>query len=237
MEEFRIQKGSFKEVKNTILLRRLALNLFLAIIIFAVLFFNKDNDPAFIQLPILLAIVITVQLVLALRQLKKYEAVFESFSITVNDNEIISDQWGRDPLIVSKANITEIIKYDNGVIVINSNNPKSVIIPKQIQNADDLEKLLLEIKSIRYVKRSSYYKILRTAFTLITISSLVLFFFTENKLIAGITGGISICYFLYYYYMTKKSKVKDERLQRASVWIIVFICLITLMLFSKLMSK
>jgi hypothetical protein len=148
MYQFKIRPGSFCEIKNRLLLRTMIISIIAVITGIYISLINTDDET-----PKLMVFSVSILLsMLAIgysvnRGLRRYETVFQSFTLLVGENKVVRRQLGVPNVIIYANEVSKVERKKNGNIVIKGTRRAQVIaIPAQIENYEGLEQLLSQMK-------------------------------------------------------------------------------------------
>jgi len=141
---FKLKKEGFSEVKKNFLLIQIFILLPVLFFLFSKL--TKGYTTNFGIFITTIIISIPVVFLVMRYSLKKKRKQYESFSLIINEDEIIRRQLNRKDISIHKEEIKSITKLSNKKINIHTDSIfKNISIPVQIEDKEKLELLLDEI--------------------------------------------------------------------------------------------
>jgi Ca2+/H+ antiporter len=237
MQSFRVRPNGFNELrKKTIGVMVCILTI---IVLIVVLIFDssaESADSADTSPYVLTALVVIFGFSVwnAMRRQKK---IFESFRLIVDDEALIREQLYTAAITIRKQDIREIIRVSTGQFLIDGGSKlNSIIIPSQIENPDELRRILSEIRPIREktAKAWTSYLILISG-----LAGMVLLFIglvSENIIISTFCGIALSAVMLYGFIVIQRSNNIDKRMKRLSyIFIFPFISILSVTIM-KLMA-
>lgn len=236
MDQFKIKKDSFKEIRNKMLIKSIPSSLIAIIGGLAISYFNPNIQQSDVNiLPIFLLFVLALFTFEIYKSVKRQKEIFESYMLIINNNEISREQHNTPTITISKADINEIIKNSNGSFTIKGNSVVNMIgIPSQIEDYEKLENLLSEIKIISVKTSEPILQKLSGILSIVTIGLMATVYICKNKILVGFSGIILLAILAYSFYEIKRSKNIDSRIKNGMWWIIVVIASIIGVLYFKL---
>lgn len=158
------------------------------------------------------------------RGLKREEEAWNSYELIIKGKEIIQTQDNRNPIIIDKTQIAEIIK-NNGFLVLKTGDSFLMLsIPQEIEEYDEIVAMLAEIRPIKQQsKQANKLLILKIGGFVLGMLSLMLVFFTSQKLTTLLlTGSMLMGILIWSIIVIQKGNI-DKRLKRNSFVLILFI--------------
>ena len=222
-KQFKVKPNGFKEVRNKVLLKLVPLFLIAITIGFAISYFNmkqKDGDltSTFIALPILL-IYGTISI---FRSLKRRKQIFESFTLSIDNNSIWRDLKNTPSIHLFRTEIEEINILPNKSITIKSKQKENLIwIPSQLEDFEELKSILSEIKPLK--KDASLPKKITRGWILIFLSLgvLAITFISTIKWLVTLAGIALLSFSIWLIRETRKSNNIDYKTKRSMLWYVV----------------
>jgi hypothetical protein len=237
MQHFVIKPNGFNEVRKKLTRMMVVINSLIASI---VIFLNYRNDATgdssgtWPYILIGFGIIYSFSVWNAMRRQKK---IFESFRLTIGDESIVREQLYTPAITIEKQHVRDIVRYSTGQIVIDGGSKLNAIaVPSQIDNADELGRILSEIKPISEKTAKSWMPYVMLIGVLVGMLLMFVGLGAENKFISVFCGaGICIA-MLYGFVVIQKSKNVDKRIKWTSyIFLIPFISILAVTIM-KLMS-
>ncbi len=189
IEVFKLKQGGFKITKNQFLKRLpiIIIATFRGLVIFHFSPNNKQDD--FNVYPIVIPIILGAIVVGFLRGIKIQKKIFESYTLTIDREQITREQHNTPIITLSFKDISEIIKNSNGSFTIKGGSSISPIgVPAHIEDYEKLEIHLSKIMPITI--RSSTPILLKYNQVLVipTIGLMAAVYLSYNKVIVAVCG-------------------------------------------------
>lgn len=217
MAIFKLNPNGFSEVRNKTIINSSVFGLSAGAA--GILISSQSNDPqpgsiyiSIFMMLMLLGIVGNTQI----KIIKRLRQQWESYQLTINDENVIQTQAGFPDMEIPKAEIREVIEFLGGAIIIKTALQESFIaIPSAINDREDV---LRELSSIVEISRqqTSRYGIYNLLTSIITFGLMVLHFTTRTKVILIITGVILVLGLAYSYATIQNSSHVDQKTKRWS---------------------
>lgn len=239
MEQFKIKKDGFKEIRNAMLIKSIPISLLAALGGLAISYFNtngqQNNTDVF---PYLIPLLVVAFAFGIYRSINRQKEIFDSYQITIDHNGIAREQYNTPTIIISKAEISEIIRNSNGSFSVKGNSSINTIgIPSQIEDYEKLEKLLAEIKEITIKYNEPILQKFRALLSVLTIGLLAAVYISKDKVIVGASGLILLVVLAYSFFKVQRSKNIDSKTKKAMWWIITVIAFILVIMYYKLTGQ
>lgn len=173
--------------------------------------------------------VITLVLLLAMRfySINKTLTVFRSFVLRIENNLITREQKGLPERSIYINEITSIIRYKSGDILIKSKYPDQTIgISRYIENSGELEKYLSEMMPIEQDVTPGIMLRYRWIFTFAGIGAMGCVYLSDNR---WLVGGSAIALLIYYSWalvVLWRNKSVDKAVKRRSLFLIFILFVI-----------
>lgn len=234
MLTFKIKPDGFKEIRKRILLFSIPAFV-LGIVITGVSMYtstmNRSDDvkPGYapeqsIQLIDVIAYLPMVIFIAILafgltRMLKKAKKTLDSYELTISENLIAREQLNTPTISIYINEVQEIIKRKKGGFYIKGEKARDfIIVPKQIENPEQLELALEKIKPLvskgKGINQLKWQALLNLASLALLITLNVSF----NHIIVAISGTLFLAITVYNFIQAQKSKNIDYRTKRTK-WI------------------
>jgi len=217
MTQFRIKEASIQSIKNDILIKTSPIVILVTII---VLYLSNDFDDSSSSIMTLLFTFGMIVYVLN-NSAKKQASAFNSYIITIDNETISREKTGLSPIFLAFNEISEITKKSDGSFLVQGVNPQDqIIIPKQIDNYESLEKYLSEIRPIKIIKGRTKHEnimLLRGGIGFLLFASI---YFSKDKITYIISGIILMIFISYSSYQMSNNKNAEEKIKKWSFLII-----------------
>ena len=217
MEQFKIRKDGFKEIKKEALIYIIPIMLIAAFGGIAISYFIISEQQSGVN-----TFPFTILLVLVLigfgisRGIGRQKDIYESYKLTIDNNSITREQNNTQTITISITDISKIRKNSNGSFIIQGDSAINVIIvPAQIENYEKLEQLLSEIKGISCKSRKTYLQMLLLGlFTTLIVGLIVVTYVVKDKIIVGICGTILLIIMGYSIFVNQRNKNIDNKTKK-----------------------
>lgn len=149
--------------------------------------------------------------------MRRQKKIFESFRLIVDDDALVREQLYTATITIKKQDIRKIIRLSTGQFLVDGGSKlNSIVIPSQIENGDELRRILSEIKPIAEKTANPWtsYLILISA-----LAGMVLMFIgliAENVVISTFCGIALCAVMLYGFIVIQRSNNIDKRVKRIS---------------------
>jgi len=202
--QFKKSPEGFIHEKKVIIRAILIFSVFLFSL--TILFYLKDYNSFFPINYLALALTLLVLLFLIVLGsywfIKKQKMKYESYLLLLGEDDITLQENGVKQISISYNDIKSIIQCPNKSIIVNGKN-NMILIPYYIEEYDSLISTLKLVSSVEITEKKKIDRSYLMYIQIIVFASLfVLFMFSENKIIVGITGVISLLVLFYSLYIT-----------------------------------
>jgi len=235
-QEFRIRPDGFKEIRKTLLTKSLPLLLLTVLGGLAIIHFTTNEQQKDLSTYQFLIPVISGLLVLSTYlAIKRQQQLFESYRLTLDDNNITREQYNTPTISIPIAEIREIIKNSNGSIIIKGNSTiNSIGVPSQISDPEKLESLLNQLKPISNKTKEPFFQKFSGLFSVLLLGLMGAVFLSSNKIVVGICGPVLLIVLGYSIFETQRSKNIDNKTKKGMWWLLVIIISIITTMYLKL---
>jgi len=237
MQQFTVRPGSFKEVQGKII--KIVAFLFGGILFFVVgLPVLISDDPSNVgTLPYMIVLFGGASVFGLWRSMKRQKALFESFKLIIDDEKITRERLNTPVIVIYKKDVKQIIKASAGTFCIEGDSKlNAIVIPSQIENYDQLQQTLNEIKPLTvYTKKNFIEKM----FIPIVLSIAALFvghFYVSNKVVSVISGIVLVLVLGASFYVSVTNKNIDKRTKMVSYFSLLVLALVVFNLYSKIIG-
>jgi hypothetical protein len=150
----------------------------------------------------------------AFRSMKQQKKILDSYRLIIDEDSLTRQQFNTPVITIKKADIREIVKTTNGNFSVRTDSKLNAIaIPAQINDYEEVERLLNEIQAVRQKNtgntRMTYYGI-----SLLSMALFVGLYIADNKIIVAVCGISSSLLMAWSFITTLKSKNVDNRSKR-----------------------
>ena len=237
MQPFTVKPNGFNEVRKKAIGMMVVIITIIVLITVFIRYLNAEVADSDDTLPYVLTVVVVIFSISVWNTMKRQRKIFESFRLTVGDDTLVREQLYTTTITIEKRQIREIVRFSTGQFLIDGGSKlNSIIVPSQIDNAEELGRILSEIKPIseKTAKPWTQYVILISA-----LAGMVLMFVgltAENRIISTFCGAALCVVMLYGFIVIQKSKNVDKRMKRISYFFLIPFISILSVTIMKLMS-
>lgn len=220
MTIFKNKENAFDEVKKD-LFKRIAIYSILILIVMTSRTFRGGGREDLIVLLVALPIVGIVLGLSFFIVIKRQKEIFESYTLTISDQEIIREQLNTPTISIPFASVKSIDKDSKGFFV--RSNIKDIIrIPLSIDRIELLEKILSQVQPIGNTVKKTFIEKNSNLFAVLSLSLLMPVYVSNNKLLVGVCGVFVLLLLGYSFYETQTNKNIDNKTKNMS-WIILLV--------------
>lgn len=225
IQQFKMREGAFAEMRKKLLVKMTPV--FIGFLVFIVLFdkYNPQNKDGNID-PFMIVIMCVVFVVGIYIGLKKLQKIIESYTLTFTGTSIIREQHNTPSIEISYAEITAIVKGQDGSLSVIGNSKLNAIgIFAQIEQRERVEELLAALKPITEATTGQTFLVkYGTILALPMIGAMAGVYLSNNKIIVALCGFSIVCVFVYSFYVRRKSKNIDNQTKK-SEWVSILVLL------------
>jgi heme/copper-type cytochrome/quinol oxidase subunit 2 len=252
MQTFRIKPDGYKEIRKKMLLWGIPSYIIMFGIVLTITFsidYDRNDqikpdsysysDPyEWITWAIPVIIIASAASIGFFRALRRIKKAYESYELTISENLIAREQANTPTISIFLGEVEEIIKRRNKILMVRGKTVRDMIlIPAQIENYEQLETALNEIKPITTKGKTTSWMQLQRLLGLVAVALMICVYTVDNKIVVGVAGALFTVFFIYSFIQIQKSKNIDYRTKR-SRWITLIVVLSVLGLtIMKLMDQ
>lgn len=149
------------------------------------------------------------------RMLKKAKKTFDSYELTISENLVAREQLNTPTISIYLTEVQEIIKRKKGGFYIKGEKAGDlIIVPKQIENPEQLEIALEKIKPLVSNGKGADQLKWQALLGLASMALLITVNVSLNKMIVAIAGALFLGLTVYNFIQAQKSKNLDYRSKR-----------------------
>ena len=239
MLTFRIKPNGYKEVRKKMLLWGIPSYLLMVTIVLVITFSidydrndqikpdsYSNNDPyEWITWALPIIVIASAGCMGFFRALRRIKKAYESYELTISENLIAREQANTPTISIFLGEVEEIIKRRNKILMVRGKTVRDMIlIPAQIENYEQLETVLNEIKPITTKGKTTSWIQLQRLLGLVAVALMICVYTVDNKVVVGVAGALFTALFIYSFLQIQKSKNVDYRTKR-SRWITLIVVL------------
>jgi len=224
MEEFKIRKDGFNEIRKAILVRAIPLVIAATAVGLAIPVIN-DNDTGGVVtiLPFIIPIMVGAVVFGFYNGMKRQRASFESYVLRVDDNGITREQANTPSIHVAREEVRKVQKMPNGAFVITGASAlNAIIVPAQVEGAERLERLLEGIAPISFESRKGWQMGLTIPMALLVLAGMLGVYTASNKAVVALCGAFVSITLIASFVVIRKSKNIDRGTKR-STWTVLLV--------------
>lgn len=238
-EQYKIKAEGFGEIRKQIIIRTIPMGLIALAVGIGISVYNSDGqDNQVSVLPIVIPICLGALAFGISKGLNRQKLLFESYKLSISNDEIIREQTNTPTIRIPYSDINSIIKDDKGNFSIKGNKALDIIgVPSQIENYEQLEKLLnqiLPIETKNQVSSNQKYQILSV---LLTLGFMATIYISTNKFFVGISGTLLSGILIWSFIQVQRNKNIDNKTKRGSYLTILVLFSVIVTMIVKLTTK
>jgi hypothetical protein len=229
MLTFRIKPGGYKEIRKKMLIWGIPSYLLMVTIVLTITFsidydrndqikpdtYNTSTPYDWLTLALPILVVASAACFGFYRALRRIKKAFESYELTISENLIAREQANTPTISIYLGEVEEIIKRRNKILMVRGKTVRDMIlIPAQIENYEQLETALNEIKPITTKGKTTSWMQLQRLLGLVAVALMICVYTVDNKIIVGVAGALFTAFFIYSFIQIQKSKNVDYRTKR-----------------------
>jgi hypothetical protein len=231
---FQIKTNAFKETKKQLIIKSLLLLLISMCFGFSIIYFNSnDKEDIITILPFIIPIFVFAGAFGILKGLKRQKILLESYKLILSENNVIREQENTPTINIQFMDIKSIIKDKKENFTIKGKTTiETILIPAQIDNYENLEIILNQIKPIEEISQPTFDEKYRIPTLILTLSCMATVYISFNKILVGICGLILSSLLIRSFFQIKKNKnidIKTKRIGYYSLVVLVSIVAVTIM--------
>lgn len=226
MHHFTTTKDRFHEVRKKFLIGILSVY---GVVVFIALYIvtssKTGTDYSWVYTLMLIAPVLGFT---TYRNLKRQKQMFESYRLTISDDTVIREQAHTPTITIPKNSIRKIIRTAAGMYcIIGESQLNAIAIPAQIEDHDDLERLLSGIMPITAKPSGTGLQWFYLAMGILAVVAAYMGLLNENRIISTISAMAICALFAWGFVIIQRSRNVDRRLKRMSfIMIIPFLAIL-----------
>ena len=236
MEQFKIRQGGFKEIRKAMLIRAIPISLLAVFGGLAISYFNTSGQQSDLSVfPFVIPAALGALAFGLYRGVTRQKEIFDSYRLTIDNSSITREQHNTPTITISYADLSEIIKNQNGSFTIKGNSSVNVIgVPSQIDEYERLEKSLAEIRHISVKSSEPFLQKFQGLLSILTIGLMAAVYISKDKIIVGVSGTVLLVFFGYSFFEIQRSKNVDSKTKKGTWWLILVTASIVAVMYYKL---
>lgn len=220
MQHFTTAKDRFREVRKKLLMANLY-GYVIGTLLVAVGHIILREEPSDSLISTLI-IMIPVSGVSLYYNLKRQKRTYESFRLTITEDAVIREQADTPTITIPRNRINEIFRTGSGIIcIVGESKLNAIGVPLQIENREELERKLSEIRPIVTKSPWTSTVILQLIGIAVVIAGCPIGLLTDDRPTITVSG-FGLCAFLVVgFILIHRSKHFDRRMKRMSYLTII----------------
>jgi hypothetical protein len=220
---YKNKKDGFKEIQKRAIRHTLPI-VGLAMIFGLGISYSNQESRQFNTLPFVLLFGIGAGGFGIYRGIQRQKLIFESYVLTIDEDMIKREQLNTPIVRIAKNEINNILRHQNGGLIIQGRNKTDVIIvSNQIENYAALMDELNQIIEIKFQPQKSTLDKLRIPILFGVLVLMAIVFIATNKYLVLTSGTILTVGLTWSFYEIQTSKNVDSKTKRSSWWTILVI--------------
>jgi hypothetical protein len=237
MPSYHLKPQGFQAVRRKLILRfSLLVPLLVGVVLFTLWFQSKGEADLLNLCLYIIPIAMALTGFTLWRSLMKSRNVWETYELSLFGATMTRSQGNVPTATYDLQNdLISINENSEGILMLRFNNPDILlVIPKAIENRDDLVKRLREFSEIGTT--DEYGKMVRFSWLLqlLVLAALAAFYLYDGKWIVGISGTVLMAYLLYTFVMSQRSTVISTSQKRNTYALLIFLIPLAYRLWSVL---
>jgi len=174
---------------------------------------------------------------LMFRFFTRLRKMYESYELQISDNLIAREQLNTPTVSIFKKYVQEIVKRRKWGFTVRGAGAHDVIfIPKQIENYDELEAALDQIKPVSNKSQKSNLQLIQGILSLVGIGLMYCVILVNNKIIVGVAAVLFVAITVWNFIQTQKSKNVQYRAKRFKWLSLIFAIALIYIAVQKIMG-
>ena len=240
MRQFKNKKEGYKTIRNTLLV--LSVPSVLVACGFAYIIpttGSAANQASNVNVfPYTMLLIIGIIAFSLFRSYKRQKALFDSYTLTIDNESITREQYNTPTIRFSIADIRKITKTVKGAFVIQNNKSKDyIVISTDIEDKPELEMLLKKICEFTLSAPRPIMGYLMIPLAIVMVGMMAIVFGSENKILVGICGPLLAAFIGWSFIGILRNKNMDKKTKRSSYLMIIVILSIIGTTIAKLMQS
>jgi hypothetical protein len=236
MEQFKFKPDGVKKMSRFILIKTIPILVLLAAGSIIINYYINYTDVNKAKTTSYSIVIIMAVLGFAIyRSNKKQQQLLESYTLTLDEEGIIREQFNTPRIVILYQDLVEIVKNSNGGITIKGGSALNAIgVPPFIDQQERLEALLSERKQIIVKTKTSFLQKFLWVGILLMLATMATVYTSNNKILVAISGTFILALMGYSLYVTQVSKNIDNRTKKG-MWLSLLVILsVILVMYIKL---
>jgi len=206
----------------------------MAIAIIGGIVIGMEDTEINVSIILIAVLILTIGYVSVNKAKKIQKSRAESYTLIIDDEKIVRTQDGFRTIEIKKEDISEIIEYEGGSVVIKSDGEsKEITIPMELESFNELKSTLRQWKQVE-LKSSSKTRNNVISFSIVGLGLIgfLIFLGSQNYYIVLVSGFILLVIFIIGWFASSKVNRNSKSKQRFQWWFLFPIIIICMRLFS-----
>jgi hypothetical protein len=219
MKEFTTKPNSFEEIRKKLIVRMSIIFGFIliAVFVFHMMSSSESDEGTPATWPYIFGFLVVVMIYSLARGVKKQKVTFEGYTLKITEDSITREVLNIPTIVLHKKDVREIIKSaEGGFSIVGDSKISAIGVPAQINNYEELERILQEIKPIQVRISKLWAEYLQIPIVFLGIGSMFLCLLASNKIVVGVSGLAFIFLMVYSFTIIQMSKNVEKRTKRLS---------------------
>jgi hypothetical protein len=235
-EIFLIRENGFNETKKELIIKTAPILLIAMIFGVGIVYFNtKEKEDLYSALPFIIPIFLFALGFGLFRGLKRQKLLFQSYKLTISENNIVREQINTPTINIPFADIQSITKDKKGNYSIKGKTAvETILIPVQIGNQENLELLFNQIKPIEQITQPPFDEKYRMPILLVMLVCMATVYISFNKILVVICGLVVSVLLVRSSLQILKNKNIDTKTKRVGYYSLIVLASVIAVTIMKL---
>ncbi len=236
LNEFTIKEEGFKEIKKETLRKNLPTFIFSSLIgIFFVFYTSTDTQNSIYALVLPIVVLLVILPFSLSRGIEKHIRLLRTYKLILEPEAIVREQKNATTIRIKNTDITEIIRTPTGGFIIKGRSKQDVItVPKQVNNYDEVERILLQTRPITTQVKIHAIQKYGSVLSVVTISLLVAVYGSDNKVVVGVCGILSLLLLTVAFIEILTNEQLDKKTKLTAWYVLIIIISVSVAMYFKL---
>lgn len=222
-EIFLIRENGFNETKKELIIKTIPILLISMLFGIGIVYFNtKEKEDLYMALPFILPIYLFALGFGVSRGLKRQKLLFQSYKLTISENNIVREQINTPTINIPFVDIQSISKNKKGSYTVKGKTTsETILIPAQIENHENLELSLNQIKPIEQLTQPPFDEKYKIPILLLMLICMATVYISFNKILVGISSVIVCALLIWSSIKILKNKNIDYKTKRTAYYSLI----------------
>lgn len=235
MHTFKIRPNGFNEIRKALLVRIVTGTIAGVAVASLFLLLTSDGHESTETL-VSIGIVTIGGVVSDVFSVKRQKKMYDTYTLTITEEHITRQTFNTPDLTIPRNSVKEIVRAKNGALIIAGESElNNILVPHVIEQAEEVERLLSQIKPIT-IKPHAQRKVALMIILFIGAMFLLCWGVLSENIYWVTLSGLGLCAFLVCgFVMIQRSKNYDRRMKRWSyVALFPIVCILAWVVMSWL---